>query len=135
MTAFPKQILRMRLLKIAAADFTGWNLRRDRKHRRTAAVRIEQAVDEMEIAGTARSRTYRKFAGDLRFTRRRESRDLFMPDVNPVDRPALAQRVGQAVQAIPDDAKDALDAGLGERLGNEVRDIVDPHGLSFRYPF
>src|SRR6185437_7429057 len=93
MAAFPKQILRMRLLKVTAADFSRWNLRRDRQYRRAAAMRIEQAVDEMQIAGTARPRTYREFAGDLGFTGGCESRDLLMPDVNPVDGFAFAQRV------------------------------------------
>ena len=86
MAAFPEQILRMGLLKIAAADFGGRNLRGDRQHRRAAAMRIEQAVDEMQIAGAARSRAYRKLAGDLRFARGGKGRDLLVPDVNPVDR-------------------------------------------------
>ena len=127
MAAFAEQILRMRLLEIAAADFGGRNLRGDRQHRRAAAVRIEQAVDEMQIAGAARARAHRKLAGDLRFAGGGEGRDLLMPDVDPVDRLALAQRVGEAVQAVADHAEDALDAGLGQRLCDEVCDIVDLH--------
>ena len=50
-----------------------------------------------------------------------------MPDMNPVDRLSLAQRIGEAVQAIPDHAEDALDTGLGQRLRDKVCDIVDLH--------
>ncbi len=125
--AFAEQILRVRFLKIAATDFGGRNLRGDGEYRRAAAMRIEQAVDEMQIAGTARPRTHRKLAGDLRFARGGKGGDLFMPDVNPVDRLSLAQRVGEAIEAIADHAEDALDAGLGQRLRDKVCDIVDLH--------
>ncbi len=127
MAAFAEQLLRMRLLKIAAADFGGRDLRGNRQHRRAAAVRIEQAVDEMQVTRPARPRAHRKLAGDLRLARGGKGRDLFMPDVNPVDRLSLAQRVGEAVEAIADHAEDALDAGLGQRLRNKVCDIVDLH--------
>jgi hypothetical protein len=50
-------------------------------------------------------------------------------DVDPFDGLAPAQRLGQAIQAIADNAEDTLDAGLGQRLGNEVGDIFDPHAL------
>ena len=126
-TAFPEQILRMRLLKIAAADFGRRNLRGNRQHRRAAAVRIEQAVDEMQIAGAARPGADREFARDLRFARGREGGDLFMPDVNPVDRLSLAQRVGEAIEAVAYDTEDALDAGLRQRLHDKVSDIVNLH--------
>ena len=127
MAAFPEQVLRMGLLKVAAADFGGRNLRGDRQHRRAAAVRIEQAVDEMQIARAARAGAHRELAGDLRFARGRKGGDLLMPNVNPVDRLSLAQRFGQAVQAVADHAEDALDAGLSQRFRDEVCDIVDLH--------
>ena len=81
----------------------------------------------MQIAGTARPRAHRKLARDLRFGRGGKSGDLFMPDMNPVDRLSLAQRIGEAVQAVADHAEDALDAGLRQRLRDKVRDIVDLH--------
>ncbi len=127
MAAFPEQILRMRLLKIAAADFGGRNLRGNRQHRRAAAMRVEQPVDEMQVAGAARSRTHCQFARDLRFAGGGESCDLLMANVNPVDGLSFAQRVGEAVEAIAYDAEDALDAGLGQRFRDEVCDIIDFH--------
>jgi hypothetical protein len=90
-------------------------------------VRIEQAIDEVEIARPARPGAYREPAGDLRLTRGRKRGDLLMPDMNPVDRLALAQCFGQAVQAVPDHAEYALHAGLNQRFRNEVGDSVDLH--------
>ena len=53
MAAFAEQVLRMGLLKVAAADLAGRDLCRDRQHRRTTTVSVEQAVDEMQIARAA----------------------------------------------------------------------------------
>ena len=52
-TTLPKQVLRMGLLEVAAADFGERDLRGNRQHGCPAAVGIEQAIDEMKIAGTA----------------------------------------------------------------------------------
>jgi len=51
MTAFPEQLLRMGLLKVAAADFPGGNLGGDRQNRNAAAVRI--AVRRAELQALA----------------------------------------------------------------------------------
>ena len=117
----------MRLLKIAAADFGGRNLRGDGEYRRAAAMRIEQAIDEMQIARPARPGADGKLAGGLRFARGGKGGDLLMPDVNPVDRLSFAQRVGEAVQAVADYAEDALDARLGQGLCDEVGNILASH--------
>ena len=81
----------------------------------------------MQIAGAARACADGKLARDLRFSRGGKGCDLFMPDVDPVDRLSLAQRVGEAVQAVADHAEDALDAGLGQGLCDKVGDIVASH--------
>ncbi|MGL3213210.1 hypothetical protein [Bradyrhizobium sp. BR 1433] len=47
--------------------------------------------------------------------------------MQPIDRAALAQRLGQAVEAVADDTIDAFDAGLGKGFSDEVGNVVDPH--------
>jgi len=55
-----------------------------------------------------------------------------MPDMDPVDRLSLAQRLGQAVQAVTDHAEDALHTSLDQCFRDEIGDIIDRHdGLSF----
>jgi len=89
---------------------------------------IEQAVDEVEIARPARARAYRKATGDLGLAGGRKGCNFLVPDVHPTDRLALAQRFCQAVQAVTDHAEHALDAGLDQRFGDQVGNIIDRHG-------
>ena len=59
----------------------------------------------------------RELAGQMRLGAGREGRDLLVPDMDPLDLALAAERVGQTVQAVADDAVDALDAGRSQRLG------------------
>jgi hypothetical protein len=95
---------------------------------------VEQAVDEMQVARAARPGADGKFAGDLSLARRREGRDLFVANVNPVDGLVNAKRFGQAVQAVANDAKDPLHADLRQCLYDEFGNIVDFHRIAFRWP-
>ena len=54
----------------------------------------------------------------------REGGDLLVADMNPLDLPLAADRVGQAVQAVADDAVNSLDAGRGESFGELVRNCL-----------
>ena len=42
-----------------------------------------------------------------------KSRDLLVPDMRPIDLAPAADRVGEAVQAVTDNAVNAFDAGGG----------------------
>ena len=57
--AILEQMLRMRLLKIAASDLMARNLRRNRKHWYATPMAIEEAVDEVKIARPATACAYR----------------------------------------------------------------------------
>jgi hypothetical protein len=56
-TALLKQDLRMSFLEISSADLGRRDLRRNRKHWDTRAMAVEQAVDEVQIAGPAAAGT------------------------------------------------------------------------------
>jgi hypothetical protein len=64
----------------------------------------------VQIAGAAAAGADGKFAGQVRLSASRESRDFFVPNVDPLDFALPAYRVGQAVEAVTDDAVDAFDA-------------------------
>ena len=100
----------MRFLEIAAADLGRRDVRGDREHRDARAVAVEQAIDEVQIARPAAARADGELAGQMRLGAGRERRDLLVPDMDPLDLALPAQRVGQAVEAIADDAIDPLDA-------------------------
>jgi hypothetical protein len=127
MAAFLKEILRVCLLEIAATDLGRRNLRRDRKHRHPASVSIEQPVDEMQVARSARARADRQVAGHLRFAGSGKGRDLLMAYMNPFDRTPAAQRLGETVQAIAYDPEDSLDASLLYRCYEKIGYVAHCH--------
>ena len=89
------------------------------------AVAVEQAVDEVQIAGAAAPGADGDLARQMRFCARREGCDFFVPDMNPFDFALAAKRVSQAVQAIADNAINSLDARYGKNLRELVRDGFD----------
>ena len=110
----------MRLLEIAAADLGRGNLRGDAEHGHARAVTVEQTVDEVQVARPAAAGADRELAGQMRLGAGRERRDLLVPDMDPLDLALPADGVGQAVQAVADNAVDPLDARRGEGLGELV---------------
>src|SRR5262249_45760455 len=127
MAAFPEQVLRMGLLEIAAADLGRWDLSRDRKHRHSAPMGVEQAVDQMQIAGTAGAGTDRELARDVGFARSRKRRHFLVPDMHPFDRAAASQGLCETVEAVADDPEDPLDPGLLQCRDEKVGYVVDGH--------
>ena len=73
------------------------------------AVAVEQAVDEMQVARPAAARADRELAGQVGLGAGRESGGLLVPDMDPLDLALPAHRVGEAVQAVADEAVDPLD--------------------------
>ena len=111
-----EQRLGMRFLEIARADLGRGDVGRDGQNRHARAMAVEQTVDEVQIARPAAPGTDGERAGEMRLGAGRESRHLLMPDMHPVDLLLPADRIGDPVQAVADDAVDALDAGRRERL-------------------
>src|SRR5882672_3770173 len=120
MTAFLEQDLRMGFLKISGADLGRRDLRRNGKHRHARAMAVEQSVDEMQVSGPATARAHRELTGQMRLGARREGCHLLVPDMHPLDPTLAAQRVGQSVQAVADDAIDPLYARCGKGFGELI---------------
>src|SRR5260221_13329900 len=112
MAEFPEQVLWVRLLEIAAADLGGGDLRGDRQHGHTRPMRVEQAVDQVQIAGSAGAGADRKLASDVGFAGCCEGSHLLMAHMNPFDLAAAAQRFRETIEAVADNPEDAPDAGL-----------------------
>ena len=102
----------MRRLEIVDADLAARDVCRDRQHRHAAAMAVEQAVDQMQVARPAAAGADRQLAGQMRLGTRGKGTGLLVPHVDPVDGSQAPQRIGEAVQRIADDAIDALDARL-----------------------
>src|SRR5262249_56810675 len=89
MAALLEQVLRVRLLEIAGADFRRRDLCRDGQHRQARAVAVEQAVDEMQISWSAAAGADRKLPRERRLAGSAKRRFLLVPDVNPFAPPTM----------------------------------------------
>jgi hypothetical protein len=118
--AILEEMVGTRLLKVAASDLMAWNLRSDRKDWHTIAVAIEQAIDEMKVAGTATARTDRKFSGKVGFSASSERRYLLVPRVQPFDLALAADHICESIQAVADDAVNSLYACIHQSLDEDV---------------
>ena len=61
-------------------------MRGDRQHRHAAALAVEQAVDQMQVARTAAAGANRQLARQMRLGAGREGGALLMAHVDPLDR-------------------------------------------------
>lgn len=82
-------------------------------------MRVVEPVDQVQVAGPARARTHRELARRLRLGGRGERRRLLVPHMHPVDAalrgaPGAADRIDHGIEAVADDAVDALDSGVDE---------------------
>jgi hypothetical protein len=76
----------------------------------------------VKVARSATPGTDRKLSCHVRFATGRESRDLLVPHMHPFYLALPADRIGQTIQAIADDAVDPLDAGGGESFRKLISD-------------
>jgi hypothetical protein len=95
---------------------------------------IEQTIDQMEIAGSAASRSYRKFTGEMRVRSSGKGRHFLVTNVKPFDFAVAADGIGYSIQAVADNAIDTLDArgreGFDELICNGLH-ICAPKDLLY----
>ena len=120
--ALAEQVLRVGLLEVARADLLRRDVRGDREHRGAGALRVEQAVDQVEVARTARAHADRELIRELGLGGGGEGRGLLVPGVHPLDAAVGAQGLGQPVEGVPGHAVHAAHArgveGLDDVLGD-----------------
>ena len=66
MAALLEQRLGMSLLEIAAADLCAWDLSGNGQHRNTAAMTVEQPVDQVQVPGPTTPGADRELAREMR---------------------------------------------------------------------
>jgi len=76
----------------------------------------------VEITGSTASGTHRYRAGQMRFGSSRERCNLLVAYVLPLYSPLTSNSVRQSIEAISNDAVDALNAGRHKNLRNLVSD-------------
>ena len=128
--AFDEQLLGMGLLEVGPADLDARDVGGDRQHRHAAAMAVEQAVDQVQVARAAAAGAHRELAAEMRLGAGSEGAGLLVAHMHPFDGVGSAQRIADAVQRVAGDAVDALDArrlqGLDDQVGTGSRHVAPP---------
>src|ERR1700722_3008381 len=85
MTTLPEKLIRMRLLKIVAADLLAGNLSRQSQYRDSATMAIVKPIDQMHIAGATTPGADRQFTRQMRLRAGSKCSGLFMAHSYPLD--------------------------------------------------
>ncbi|GJE18720.1 hypothetical protein AIGOOFII_3450 [Methylobacterium marchantiae] len=117
-----EQGFRIGFLEVAGTDLGRGDMRSDGQDWGPASMTIEQPVDEVDVAGAAGTGTDRQLAGKLAFRAGCEGADFLMAHMHPVDDTTRADRLGDRVEAIADDAVDPSDADLLQGFDDEICD-------------
>src|SRR6266542_3485301 len=121
MATFAKELFRMGLLEVPAADFTARNMRCNRQDWDTAAVSVIQTVDQMEIARPAAPGTDRQAACQMRLRAGCKRGSFFMPHRYPFDIVAPTDRIGHSVEGVPCHAADSFHPSCDKRINAYLR--------------
>ena len=132
--ALLEDAIRVRLLEVGGTNLDARDVRGNGQDGRARAVRVVQAVDEVQVARAARTRTHGELARKLSLSRSRERRRLLVAHVDPVDAAlrraaGLAHGVHDRVERIADDAVDPVDSRVDELSHDLFRDV---HAISLQ---
>lgn len=105
----------MGFLKVLGTDLRPRDVRGDREHGDPAALRIEQSVDQMQIAGSAAADADGEMIGECGVGAGRERSSLLVADVFPADVARSANGVGESVEAVAGQAVDSADTAELQR--------------------
>lgn len=101
-TALGEQLLGMRLLEEPGPDLVARDVGGKRQHRRAAAVRVIQALDEMRVARAGAPGAHREPPGELRLRPGRKRGRLLVVDMDPFDAVGAMHHVDDGVEAVAD---------------------------------
>jgi hypothetical protein len=105
---------------VVGTDLRGRDVRGDGEHRGATAVGVVEPLHEVRVPRAAAAGAHREPAGELRLGGGREGAGLLVVHVHPLDVGVAPDRVGQRVQAVPDQPVHPADAGLHEHLDHLV---------------
>jgi hypothetical protein len=126
--ALAEQGLGVRFLKITGTDLRRGNLRSDGEHRYARPMAVEEAIDEVEIAGSAAARADRESPRQVCLGPGCKRGDFLMANMDPLDLAATPERIREPVQTVPHDAVNTFHARRLQDLG-ELVCYGSRHGL------
>src|SRR5271165_2011380 len=103
MAAIAKKLVGMGFLKVVAADFLAWNLRRNGQNWHATALAVVEPVDQVHIARSATSGANRQFARQVGLGACSKCSRLFVTHANPLYFVAPANLLQKAVERVAHD--------------------------------
>jgi hypothetical protein len=94
-------------------------------------VAIKQAIDQMQITGSAAAGAHGQHPGQMRLPSGSESCNLLVPDRHPFDPVLPAHGISKAIEAVADDSVDPLHTRSGKYLDKLLGDGLGHWRLSF----
>src|SRR6202035_3310924 len=119
----PVYRLEVDLLGKIEPQFVANDLAGDQNDGRAIAVRLDNAIDEMQAAGTAAPGDGGEAAGYQGFALGREGPSLFVSHTHPLDS-AFGNAVRDQVESITNDAVTMPDTCALQRLNDDLRDLL-----------
>jgi hypothetical protein len=109
----------MGLLEITPADLFGGDVSGDRQHGNPAAIGVEQAVYEVQVARTTAARAHRQFTCERRLGGRREPSGLLVAYMLPADPAVAAERICEPIERVAGDSVNPPHSRRLERLHHD----------------
>src|SRR5208283_175937 len=120
MAALREEMFGVSFLKISAADFVAWNLRRNSQHGNAATMAVVEPVDQMQVPGTAASGADGQSPCEMRFRSRGKRCGLFVSDVDPLNGLILTNGIGDAIERVAGNTIDLLNSCFRENIYEQV---------------
>src|SRR6267154_786573 len=127
MAALREEMFWFSLLKISAADFIAWNLRRNGQDGNTTAVTVVEPVDQMQVPGTAAPRADRQPPCEMRLRSSSKRCRLFMSHMNPLNLFPRANRVRNAVERVAGNTVNSLNSYFHQHIHQQLRYFLLGH--------
>ena len=115
--------------KKSDAELGERHLAADREHRRVRLLRVVEPVEQVDGARTDRAHADAERPGQLGLGAGGERAGLLVPYADPLQAVVAADRVGDRVQGVADDAPDRSDAEVGKRVDDRLGDRARDDGV------
>src|SRR6516162_11805012 len=104
------------LLEVPASQLGARNLGGDGEDRNPVALALVEAVNQVQIAGSAASRADRQPFREMGFSSGGKRRRLLVPHMDPIELSSPADGVRDAVEGVAGNTVDSPNARFGENL-------------------
>ena len=129
--ALLEEMFRVGLLEVPAPQLRARNLGGDGDHGNPVALAIVEAVDQMQVAGSAASCANRQPSRQVGFRPGGKCRHLLVPHVDPIEPSSGSDGVRNTVEGVAGNTVDPLNPGFSENVHEQLRHRFPCHAKAF----